>query len=189
MSFDRGLDFRKQQAQSALLGLGQRVAHDGALPTVQRGQHVIDDRSAFGSDRDQQLAPVGWVRQAADEAAALERVEHRRHAAGRDDEPFGDDARFEGCDGAFEDGERLFGCAGQAMVFPRLPVVKSDQPVAGANEVRVALGGQPAGSGVLVLEGVVDDDPGRGGAGRGGTTRVVPPLPRLVCLAQEPVSS
>jgi hypothetical protein len=83
----------------------------------------------------------------------------------------------------------LFRCSGQAVVFPSLPVVKTDQPVAGANDVRVTLGGQPVGSGVFVLEAIVDDDPGRGTAGRGGTTRVIPPRPLFFCPAQELVSS
>jgi hypothetical protein len=83
----------------------------------------------------------------------------------------------------------LFGCSGQVVVFPRLPVVKSDQSVAGANEVRVTLGGQPVSSRVFVLEVVVDDDPGRWAARRGGATSVVPPRPLFLCPAQELVSS
>ena len=83
----------------------------------------------------------------------------------------------------------MFGRPGQVVVFPSLPVVKGDQPVTGANDVRVTLGGQSVGSWVLVLEVVVDDDPGRGAARPGGTTPVIPPLPLFVCPAQELVSS
>jgi hypothetical protein len=83
----------------------------------------------------------------------------------------------------------LFGCSRQMVVFPSLPVVKSDQPVTGANDVRVTLGGQPVGSGVFVLETVVDDDPGSGASRRGGTTRAIPPRRLVVCRAQELVSS
>jgi len=51
------------------------------------------------------------VRHPADEAAAFKRVEHRGHAAGRDDESLCDDARFERFASAFEDGECVLGGA------------------------------------------------------------------------------
>jgi hypothetical protein len=75
------------------------------------------------------------------------------------------------------------------VVLRGLPVVQTDEPVTGADEVGVALGREPVGAWVLVLEVVVDDDPRRERARRGGTTRVVPPRPLLARCGQEPVSS
>ena len=98
------------------------------------------------------------MRHAADETSLLERIEHRGHAAGRDDEAIGDDTRFERLTGAFDDGKCLFGSAGQAVVIPCLSIVQADQLVTGANEVGVALSGKPIGPRVFVFEVVVDDD-------------------------------
>jgi hypothetical protein len=127
--------------------------------------------------------------QPTDETSTLEGVQHRSHAAGRDDEAIGDDGRFEGLTCAFEYGECLLGGAGQLVVVPRLAVVQADQPVAGADDVRVTLGREPVRVRVFALEVRSDDDERLGCARRGGTAAAVPPLRFGAVRGQESVSS
>ena len=120
-----------------------------------------------------ELAPVDGVRQAPDEAALWEGVEQGRHAAGGDEQAFGDHRRLRRLGRPLDDGQDLPGAGGELVVLAGLPVVQVHHHGAGPVQVRVALGGQRAGAGVLVLEVIPDPDQGLRRAG--GAARAVPP--------------
>ena len=95
---------------------------------------------------------------ALDQAPPLEGVQHRRHAAGGDDEPLGHHAGLERLACPLDHGQRLFASGRQPEVGQRLTVVQTEQQAAGPHDVGVALGRRPVGTGVLLFEVGADPD-------------------------------
>ena len=170
------LDLGEEAEQLALLAGGERCGDQLAFACVQRWQELVDDQLGVRGDVDEELAPVAGVRQAPDEAALLEGVEQGGHAARRDEQALGNYRRLQRLADTVDDGKDLPGAGGELVLLAGLPVVQFHRHGGGPVKVRVALGGERAGAGVLVLEVVADPDQ-RLRCAR-GAARAVPRLAR-----------
>jgi hypothetical protein len=115
-------------------------------------EHEVDQVSSLVGDVHQELAPIVWMGLAAHQPAAFQRVEQRRDAAARLEQPFRDNRRRQWFAGALNDGQCL-PCTRREIgecLSPPIRLCKAQG--GGASEIQQNLARRPARTRELRLE-------------------------------------